>query len=61
MGSNLLRIFLSILIYNPATLKPIEGSSEMPQKQRDTTRIATTFGWTGSTDPTDVPYQGDEA
>ena len=33
----------------------------MRQKQRDTTRITTTFGWTGSTDPTDVPYQGDEA
>ena len=33
----------------------------MPQQQRDATRIATTFDWTCSTDPTDVPYQGDEA
>ena len=33
----------------------------MPQQQWDATRIATTFGWTCSTDPTDVPYQDDEA
>ena len=33
----------------------------MPQQQWDATHTAATFGRTCYSDPTDVPYQGDEA